>query len=96
MLPQIEPVFVELREELDIERGKDNDIPVDDWRHAYWDEWCLALFLKGVCLRFIAFPVRSTVSLIKLHQFLTIIRSHRIRMLWISLATRRTWKTRMM
>lgn len=23
---------------------------------AYWDDWCLAAFLKGVCFRYIAFP----------------------------------------
>jgi hypothetical protein len=25
--------------------------------NGYWDDWALAHFLKGVCLRFVAFPV---------------------------------------
>jgi len=25
--------------------------------NGYWDDYCLAHFLRGVCLRFIAYPV---------------------------------------
>jgi hypothetical protein len=27
---------------------------------GYWDDYCLAQFLRGVCLRYIAYPVGST------------------------------------
>jgi hypothetical protein len=29
--------------------------------HGYWDDFCLARFLEGVCLRYVAYPVRSRV-----------------------------------
>ena len=25
---------------------------------GYWDDYCLAMFLRGVCLRYVAYPVR--------------------------------------
>ena len=25
---------------------------------GYWDDFCLGMFLKGVCMRYVAYPVR--------------------------------------
>jgi len=30
--------------------------------HGYWDDYCLAQFLKGVCMRYVAHPVRKLLS----------------------------------
>ena len=29
-------------------------------RPGYWDDWCLARYLEGVCMRFVAYPVRTS------------------------------------
>lgn len=34
-------------------------------RQGYWDDVCLVRFLEGVCLRFIAYPVRPFQSLVR-------------------------------
>ncbi|KAF9034810.1 hypothetical protein BJ165DRAFT_1356068 [Panaeolus papilionaceus] len=50
MLSEVEGAFVELgkrAKSYDKERGGEP---------AYWDDVCLALFLRGVCLRYIAYP----------------------------------------
>jgi hypothetical protein len=26
-------------------------------KSGYWDDYCLALFLRGVCMRYVAYPV---------------------------------------
>lgn len=38
---------------------------------GYWDDYCLVHFLEGVCLRFIAYPVRSHFFFCVLHFLLT-------------------------
>lgn len=35
------------------EKGKDVAT-----NNGYWDDYCLAQFLRGVCLRYVAYPVR--------------------------------------
>lgn len=30
---------------------------------GYWDDWCLTRFLEGVCLRYVAYPVRLSPSI---------------------------------
>lgn len=29
---------------------------------GYWDDYCLAMFLRGVCMRYVAYPVRIYTS----------------------------------
>jgi len=33
---------------------------------GYWDDYCLALFLRGVCMRYVAYPV-CFIYLFKCH-----------------------------
>lgn len=30
--------------------------------HGYWDDLCLARFLQGICLRYVAYPVSDAVT----------------------------------
>lgn len=49
MLPQTDALLAELagfKETPSAYNGK------------FWDDWCLAMFLRGVCLRYVAYPVR--------------------------------------
>ena len=58
MLPQVEAALAEL--------GRYEGTP-EAYRGpgkgsssgAFWDDWCLARHLQGVCLRYIAYPVRT-------------------------------------
>ena len=58
MLPRIESAI----QELNRCRGKEGEYMQDYKKkgaksNGYWDDYALAHFLKGVCLRFVAFPV---------------------------------------
>ena len=50
MLPQVDALL----SKLDAHKGK-------PWEyengHGYWDDLCLARFMQGICLRYIAYPV---------------------------------------
>jgi len=49
MLPEIEKVSTKL------DSYKSNPKAYEGG-HGYWDDYCLAQFLKGVCLRYVAYP----------------------------------------
>ena len=58
MLPRIEGTVQELKRC----EGKEGEYMQEYKKkgaksNGYWDDWALAHFLKGVCLRFVAFPV---------------------------------------
>lgn len=62
MLPLIDEQLVELERHSDTPykygRGKENTTSGAD-EGEYWDDLALARFLKGVCLRYVAYPVSS-------------------------------------
>lgn len=49
MLPQADALLAELAQ------WKERPAAYDG---TFWDDWCLAMFLRGVCLRYVAHPVR--------------------------------------
>ena len=49
MLPQTDALLAEL--------GGFKETP-SAYNGKFWDDWCLAMFLRGVCLRYVAYPVR--------------------------------------
>ena len=52
MLPAVEELLVKLEEY--------NSRPSEyEGGHGYWDDYCLAKFLEGVCLRYIAHAARN-------------------------------------
>ena len=51
MLPEVEKVLAKL------ESFKSKPKKYEGGR-GYWDDYCLAQFLKGICLRYVAHPVR--------------------------------------
>lgn len=54
MLPQVEQLLVKLKAY--------QDTPLQyEGGHGYWDDLCLAHFLEGICLRYIAYPVSYPV-----------------------------------
>jgi len=55
MVPQIETVLQNLQSH---EANPGNY----EGGHGYWDDFCLASFLLGVSLRYVAYPVRSLAS----------------------------------
>ncbi|KAH9942857.1 hypothetical protein B0H21DRAFT_749760 [Amylocystis lapponica] len=55
MLPLVEAVLAKLKSCAD-------EPSTYEGGHGYWDDMCLAQFLKGVCLRSIAYPVRLSIS----------------------------------
>ena len=50
MLPETEAALAKLK-------ASEGDPSKYENGHGYWDDMCLALFLQGVCLRYIAYPV---------------------------------------
>lgn len=50
MLPEVEALLVKLKTSEDNTEAYENG-------HGYWDDLCLAKFLEGVCLRYVAYPV---------------------------------------
>jgi hypothetical protein len=58
MLPRVEGVLAELGRY----EGKPGEYPDrgnGSGSGTFWDDWCLARHLQGVCLRYIAYPVRA-------------------------------------
>jgi len=55
MLPLVEAALAKLKpyEEAPQAYGK---------AAKFWDDWCLARHLEGACLRYIAYPVRATLT----------------------------------
>ena len=53
MLPQVDAALARL----DACRGKPAQY---EGGHGYWDDLCLAHFLQGICLRYLAYPVSSS------------------------------------
>ena len=51
MLPQTDIVLTR------ISQSKDDIKRYIGGRESYWDDFCLGMFLKGVCLRYVAYPV---------------------------------------
>jgi len=51
MLPEVEKVLAKL------ESFKSKPKKYEGG-HGYWDDYCLAQFLQGICLRYVAHPVR--------------------------------------
>ena len=57
MLPQADTVLTRL------DQSKDDINGYIGGRESYWDDFCLGMFLKGVCMRYIAYPVSCFVIL---------------------------------
>ena len=55
MLPQVDIVLTRLSQ------SKDDIDEYIGGREGYWDDFCLAMFLKGVCMRYVAYPVSCFV-----------------------------------
>ena len=51
MLPQTDIVLTRLSQ------SKDDINGYIGGRESYWDDFCLGMFLKGVCMRYVAYPV---------------------------------------
>jgi hypothetical protein len=52
MLPVVDTLLEKLR-------NHDQNPSTYEMGNGYWDDYCLARFLEGVCLRFVAYPVSS-------------------------------------
>jgi hypothetical protein len=52
MLPEIRKLLAKL----EACKGKEKDY---EGGVGYWDDYCLAKFLEGVCLRYVAYPVSA-------------------------------------
>lgn len=63
MLPRVEAVLAELGRYV----GKPEEYAKGQGQGsgAFWDDWCLARQLEGACLRYIAYPVRATLSVVR-------------------------------
>ena len=57
MLPEVDKLLAKLEEHAQDPRKYEDG-------QGYWDDYCLAKFLEGVCCRYIAYPV-SCVSLVQ-------------------------------
>ena len=51
MIPQTDIVLTRLSQ------SKDDINGYIGGRESYWDDFCLGMFLKGVCMRYVAYPV---------------------------------------
>ena len=49
-------------------RLHDRDPTTYEGGKGYWDDLCLAQFLEGVCMRFVAYPVRSPRKFLNSHK----------------------------
>jgi hypothetical protein len=55
MLPYVDIVLTQL------DQSKDDIGGYIGGRESYWDDFCLGMFLKGVCMRYVAYPVSCFV-----------------------------------
>jgi hypothetical protein len=53
MLPQVDAALVKLTEHESNPSQYYNG-------QGYWDDLCLSRFLEGICLRYLAYPVRAS------------------------------------
>jgi len=60
MLPEIDTLISELQKFEDKDEKK-KEIEYSNGNGGYWDDYCLAMFLRGVCLRYVAYPVRTSI-----------------------------------
>jgi hypothetical protein len=51
MIPQIENLLWRLGQ------SKEDVSGYVGGKESYWDDFCLGMFLKGVCMRYVAYPV---------------------------------------
>ena len=56
MLPEIDVLLSELHKS-NYKDEKAKETQYGNGKGGYWDDYCLAMFLKGVCLRYVAYPV---------------------------------------
>lgn len=54
MLPRIEDALAKL----EVQKNRPSEYKGGS---AFWDDLCLARFLKGVCLRYVAYPVCAPI-----------------------------------
>lgn len=57
MLPQVTQLIGQLEEHKAKVGEHDVGTKSDKEWIGFWDDWCLAMFFKGVCLRYLAYPV---------------------------------------
>jgi len=57
MLPEVEILLTALN------KTKEDIAGYVGGRGSYWDDYCLGMFLKGVCMRYVAYPVSFWVQL---------------------------------
>lgn len=56
MIPEIDAVLAEL------DKYEDGKSSYGSGKGGYWDDYCLAMFLRGVCMRYLAYPVGSVAK----------------------------------
>jgi len=61
MLPEINAVLADLDKYKD-KSEKEKQSSYGGGKGGYWDDYCLAMFLMGVCMRYVAYPVRVFFS----------------------------------
>jgi hypothetical protein len=59
MLPQTDIVLTR------ITQSKDDINGYIGGRESYWDDFCLGMFLKGVCMRYVAYPVSIYIYILE-------------------------------
>lgn len=62
MLPQIDIALAEITKHVDHPKKY---YPKQGGEGSFWDDWCQALFLRGVCMRYIAYPVSYSIIPLK-------------------------------
>lgn len=67
MLPEIDTLVSELRK-FDDKGEKEKEARYCNGKGAYWDDYCLAMFLRGVCLRYVAYPVSASVLTLMIYE----------------------------
>ncbi len=60
MLPEVNKLVTEL-DKLKGKNEKEKESMYAGGKGGYWDDYCLAMFLKGVCMRYVAYPVSYSI-----------------------------------
>ncbi|CAA7263917.1 unnamed protein product [Cyclocybe aegerita] len=55
MLPEVDGLLAELDKHKS-KSDKEREAAYANGKGGYWDDYCLAMFLKGVCMRYVAYP----------------------------------------